>query len=121
MCIRDSLQVVKLVGPEVLPQTQRLILETCYIFKNAFLQQSAFDKVDAYSSAKKQFLMLKAIVAFYQAGEILVKKGIAVSEIRALPVRQELMRMKTDYTEDDLDRLEKMPEKVKEALKELDF
>jgi len=115
------LQVVKLVGPEVLPQTQRLILETCYIFKNAFLQQSAFDKVDTYSSAKKQFLMLKAIVTFYQAGELLVKKGIAVSEIRALSVRQELMRMKTDYTEDDLDRLEKMPEKVNEALKELDF
>jgi V/A-type H+-transporting ATPase subunit A len=115
------LQVVKLVGPEVLPQTQRLILETCYIFKNAFLQQSAFDKVDTYSSAKKQFLMLKAIVTFYQAGEGLVKKGIAVSEIRTLPVCQELMRMKTDYTEEDLVGLEKMPGKVEEALKELEF
>jgi len=115
------LQVVKLVGSEVLPQTQRLILETCYIFKNAFLQQNAFDKVDTYSSAKKQFLMLKAIVTFYRSGEGLVKKGIAISEIRALPVRQELMRMKTDYTENELDRLEEMPERVYEALKELDF
>jgi V/A-type H+-transporting ATPase subunit A len=115
------LQVVKLVGPEILPQTQRLILETCYIFKNAFLQQSAFDEVDTYSSARKQFLMLKAIIAFYQAGEGLVKKGISVSELKALPVCQELMRMKTDYTEDDLDRLEKMPRRVDEALKELDF
>ncbi|MCX5667678.1 MAG: V-type ATP synthase subunit A, partial [Candidatus Omnitrophica bacterium] len=114
------LQVVKLVGPEVLPQTQRLILETCYIFKNAFLQQSAFDKVDAYSSAKKQFLMLKAIITFYRAGEGLVKKGIAVSEIKVLPVCQELMRMKTEYIEDDLDRLEAMPGRVGEALKELD-
>ncbi|MDD5173313.1 MAG: V-type ATP synthase subunit A [Candidatus Omnitrophota bacterium] len=115
------LQVVKLVGPEVLPQTQRLILETCYIFKNAFLQQNAFDKVDTYSSAKKQLLMLKAIITFYQAGEVIVKKGISVNEIKVLPVCHELMRMKTDYTEDDLDRLEKMPEKVAEALKELDF
>ena len=115
------LQVVKLVGPEVLPQIQRLILETCYIFKNAFLQQSAFDEVDTYSSAKKQFLMLKSIITFYQVLERLVKKGIAVSEVRSLPIYQELMRMKTDYTEDDLDRLEKMPEKVNEALKELDF
>ena len=115
------LQVVKLVGPEVLPQTQRLILETCYIFKNGFLQQSAFDKVDTYSSAKKQFLMLKSVVTFYQRGEELIKKGIAVNEIKTLPIYQELMRMKTDYTEDDLGRLEKMPVRVLEALKELDL
>ncbi len=115
------LQVVKLVGPEILPQTQRLVLEVCYIFKNAFLQQNAFDKVDTYSSARKQFLMLKAIVTFYQSGEGLVKKGITVSELKALPVYQGLMRMKTTYTEDDLDRLEKMPGEVSEAFKELDF
>ena len=115
------LQVVKLVGPEVLPQTQRLILETCYLFKNGFLQQNAFDKVDTYSSAKKQFLMLKSVITFYRRGEELIKKGIVVSEIKILPIYQELMRMKTDYTEDDLGRLEKMPERVLEALKELDF
>jgi Archaeal/vacuolar-type H+-ATPase subunit A len=115
------LQVVKLVGPEVLPQTQRLILETCHIFKNAFLQQSAFDKVDAYSSAKKQFMMLKAIVTFYQAGEGLIKNGIAVSEIKALPICQELMRMKAGYTENDLGRLEEMPGKIVEAFKTLDI
>jgi V/A-type H+-transporting ATPase subunit A len=115
------LQVVKLVGPEVLPQAQRLALEVCYLFKNSFLQQNAFDKVDTYSSAKKQFLMLKSIITFYQRGEELVKKGIAVSEIRALAVYQELMMMKTDYTENDLDRLEKIPARVEEALKELDF
>jgi len=114
-------QVVKLVGPEVLPQTQRVILEVCYIFKNAFLQQSAFDEVDTYSSAKKQFLMLKAIITFYRKSEELVKKGISVSELRALPIFQELMRMKTDYTENELDKLEKMPSRVEEALKELDF
>lgn len=115
------LQVVKLVGPEVLPQTQRLVLETCSLFKNAFLQQNAFNKTDTYSSAKKQFLMLKAIAAFYQTGDSLVKKGIAVSEIKALPIYYELMRMKTDYAEDSLDRLEAMPERVAEAVKELDF
>lgn len=115
------LQVVKLVGPEVLPQTQRLIIETCYIFKNAFLQQSAFDKVDQFASAKKQFLMLKSIITFYNKGEELIKKGIAVNEIKALPICQELIRMKTDYTEQDLEGLARMPEKVEEALRGLDF
>ena len=65
--------------------------------------------------------MLEAIINFYRSGELLVKKGIAVSEIRALSVCQELMRMKTAYTEEDLDRLEAMPGRVEEALKELDF
>lgn len=115
------LQVVKLVGPEVLPQTQRLVMETCYMFKNAFLQQNAFDKADTYSSAKKQFLMLKSIIVFYQVGMELVKKGIAVSEIKELLIYQELMRMKTSYAEEDLDKLAKMPEKVSEALKEFDL
>lgn len=114
------LQVVKLVGPEVLPQSQRLILEVCYIFKNAFLQQNAFDKVDTFSSARKQFLMLKTIIAFYRKGEDLVKKGVAVTEIKDLPVYQEVMRMKTSFTEYELDKLETMPQKIEDALKELD-
>ncbi len=114
------LQVVKLVGPEVLPQSQRLVLEICYIFKNAFLQQNAFDKIDTFSSAKKQFLMLKTIIMFYRKGEELIKKGVSVAEIKGLPVYQETMRLKTDFTEDELDKLEAMPKKVEDALKELD-
>ena len=39
-------QVVKLVGPDALPDTQRLILEICTLFKNALLQQNAYDKID---------------------------------------------------------------------------
>lgn len=114
-------QVVKLVGPEVLPQSQRIILETCYIFKNAFLQQNAYDDIDTFSSAKKQFLMLKTIITFYRIADDLIKKGVSVSEIRALSIYQEIMRMKTRFTEKDLDKLEAMPEKVEEALKELEI
>jgi len=54
-------QVVKLVGPEVLPQTQRLILEVCTIFKNGFLQQNAFDEVDEATPADRQKYMFSFI------------------------------------------------------------
>src|SRR3989338_7244868 len=84
-------QVVKLVGTEVLPQAQRLVLEICNIFKNAFLQQSAFDEIDTYSSARKQFLMLKAIAALYHDSERLIKQGASVTEIRELPINQEIV------------------------------
>ena len=114
-------QVVKLVGPDVLPQTQRLILDLCYIFKNAFLQQSAFDKVDAYTSAKKQFLMLKSILKYYEKANELVKKGISVDELKELPIYMEIMRMKTNFTEDDLVNLEQFAGKIENALSELEF
>jgi len=113
------LQVVKLVGPDVLPQTQRLILEVCSIFKNTFLQQSAFDKVDTYSSARKQFLMLKIILLFYHKSEEVIKKGVNVTEIRETKIYKEIMRMKLTYTENDLEKLAKLPEKIDESFMEL--
>jgi len=115
------LQVVKLVGPDVLPQTQRLILDICSVFKSAFLQQSAFDSVDAYTSAKKQFLMLNAILKLYEKSDELVKKGITIAEIKATEVYQDILRMKTTYTEDDLEKLEKLPERITTELEELNF
>ncbi len=114
-------QVVKLVGATVLPVRQRLILETCAIFKNAFLQQFAFDKVDTYSSPRKQFLMLKAIVTFYQKGEILVKKGITMPELKGLPEYQDILRMRMQYSEDELDKLAELVNKVESSLDGLDY
>ena len=113
------LQVVKLVGPDVLPQTQRLVLEACSIFKNTFLQQSAFDEVDAYSSARKQFLMLKIILHFYHKGEELVKKGIGVDELKETSIYKEIIRMKLTYTEKDLERLAKLPQEIDRVLAQL--
>ncbi|MBU1912151.1 MAG: V-type ATP synthase subunit A [Candidatus Omnitrophica bacterium] len=117
------LQVVKLVGPDVLPHRQRLILETCSIFKNTFLQQSAFDDIDTYSSSRKQFLMLKAIIKFYEKSDELIKKGINVSEIKENPIYQELTRMRFKYSEskEDMDKLEGLPSEVERSLAELEF
>ncbi len=115
------LQVVKLVGPDVLPQTQRLVLEVCQIFKNTFLQQVAFDKIDTYSSARKQFLMLKVIIEFYRKSDELVKKGVSVAEIKEASIYQEIIRMKLTYSEDDLDKLAQLPKQISGALEELNF
>ncbi len=115
------LQVVKLVGPDVLPPTQRLILEVCSIFKNGFLQQVSFDKIDTFSSARKQFLMLKAIILFYRKSEQLVKKGISVAEIKGLPLYGEIMRMKQVYSESQLDQLEDFTKNIETVLSELDI
>jgi V/A-type H+-transporting ATPase subunit A len=113
------LQVVKLVGSDVLPQTQRLILEVCNIFKNTFLQQSAFDKVDAYSSARKQFLMLKIILLFFHKSEEVIRKGVNVTELKTTTIYKEIIRMKLTYTEKDLEKLAALTVTMDESLAEL--
>ncbi|HOJ39199.1 MAG TPA: V-type ATP synthase subunit A, partial [bacterium] len=115
------MQVVKLIGPDVLPPSQRLILETAELFKNAFLQQNAFEPVDAFTSPKKQLLMLKAIMRFHEKAEMAVKNGLAVSRIRQLPIYQKLLRMKTNYPEDALDRLEEFLKEFETAFQQEEF
>ncbi len=117
------LQVVRLVGPDVLPHRQRLILETCTMFKNTFLQQSAFDNIDAYSSGRKQFLMLKSIVKFYEKSDELIKKGINIAEIKEQQIYQDLIRMRFKYSEskEDMDKLAMLPSEVESSLEGLEF
>jgi len=112
-------QIVKLIGADVLPNTQKLILETCLLFKNAFLQQSAFDDTDTYCSARKQFLMFDAIIKFHNKSEELIKEGVEISEIRESQVYQEIVRMKTKYTEKQLNELEKFVDSIEEQLEQL--
>jgi V/A-type H+-transporting ATPase subunit A len=88
-------QVVKLVGPDALPESQRFILEVCTLFKNAFLQQSAFDKVDQFSTVAKQAKMLSLIVLYWTRGSEAIKKGVNLARLRRLDVVKELVRMKT--------------------------
>ncbi len=115
------MQIVKLVGPDVLPSSQRLVLETCTLFKNAFLQQNAYDPVDTWTSPRKQFLMLKAIVFFHQKAETAVKEGLSVSRIRQLPVYHQLLRMKTTYPENNLKEIEDLLKRIEGAFQREEF
>jgi V/A-type H+-transporting ATPase subunit A len=103
-------QIVKLVGPDALPDEQRLILETARLLREGFLQQNALDAVDAYSPVEKQIRMLQLILHFHgRAGEI-VRRGAPIAVIHDLPVVDSLIRMKTLVPNDrlaDLDGLQK--------------
>ncbi len=109
-------QVVKLVGADVLPDTQKLILATCFIFKNAFLQQSAFDEIDTYSVPEKQFLMLKIIVSFYRLGLVAIKKGAPLVKLKKLKVYGQIMKMKLTYPNQDARKLNGLLEKLKSSI-----
>jgi V/A-type H+-transporting ATPase subunit A len=113
-------QVVKLVGPDVLPDSQRIVLETCALFKNSFLQQDAFSELDAYSPIEKQVKMLSLILAFYRLGNRAIQKGATLVAVRGLKVYREMMRMRQTVRNDDLAALDRMAAELERSIAELE-
>ncbi len=104
--------IVKLVGPEALPDKQRLILETARVIRIAFLQQNALDAIDTYCSPQKQFKMLKIIVDFHRLADNVVSKGAPIFKVTELPVMEDIMRMKTSIPNDQIGRLDEVEKKM---------
>jgi len=113
-------QVVKLVGPDALPDTQRFILEVCTLFKNAFLQQNAYDKVDTFSTVQKQAKMLHIIVNYWKRGYQAIKNGVTLVKLRKMKVYQDIIRMKFTVPNDDLSGLDKIQARLERSMDQLE-
>ncbi len=117
----DNLQqIIKLVGEDVLPDDQKLIVRVARILKVGYLQQSAFSDVDAFCDLKKQYEMLKLILMYYDRAMTLVSKGVAISEVTNEDVVSTLMRMKEKVPNDKLDELKKIEKDLKSFFDSLD-
>ena len=87
-------EIVQLVGPDALPDRERVILEVARMLREDFLQQDAFDEVDTYCPPMKQYLMLKIIMTFYQEALKAVERGVEPAKILKVSVKQDIARMK---------------------------
>lgn len=87
-------EVVQLVGPDALQDSERLILEINKIIRENFLQQNAFSKIDAFCSLEKQHGLLTALLTFYDTTNTILQKGASIEEILNLPLREELARLR---------------------------
>lgn len=87
-------QIVQLVGEDVLPNDQRLVLEIANIIKKGFLQQNAMHKIDSYVPLKKQFLMLRVIDNLYEKASDCVKRQIGLTKIKNDELFDEIIKMK---------------------------
>jgi len=112
-------RVVKLVGADVLPDSQRLVLEAATMFKNAFLQQNAYDDVDAFCVADKQYRMMKIIVTFYNLASDAIKKGATLASLRKIRVLRNIMQMKYEYGNEDAEALDDLLKKLERSMHEL--
>ncbi len=113
------LEIVKLVGEDVLPDNQRLILATSKILKVGFLQQNAYHKDDTYVTLEKQYYMLKAIKTFNDGASDVIKKGAPISKVLNEEILDELYKMKYNVSNDDLNPLKELIEKIQNFFREL--
>ena len=90
------MEIVKLIGADVLPDDQRLVIDVARVIRVGFLQQNAYHKDDTYVPLEKQFLMMKTILHLYEKGKTLVAAGKPVAGISKSGILEKLIRMKYD-------------------------
>ena len=97
-------EIVQLIGYDALPEPEKGILDTARSIREDFLQQSAYDEVDTYSSIKKQYVMLSIILEFGKLEAEAIKKGILSSKVGSLEVRKQISMIKWTK-EEEIDEL----------------
>ena len=112
-------QIVKLVGPDALPDSQNFILEVCSLFKTAFLQQNAFDDIDRYCSVEKQVKMLSVILRYYDLGSEAISKGVPLVKVRRLQVVQDIAKMRFTVSNDNADDIDKIELRLERSMMQL--
>ncbi len=112
--------IVRLIGPDALPDYERIILIVADMIKNGFLQQSAFDAIDVYSVPEKQIQILLLMMEFYKRGAAVIKAGAPLAKVNALPIKEEIVRLKTTVPNDKLEMIKDAESRFEEQMGELE-
>jgi len=99
-------EIVRLLGPEALPDEEKLILDVARMIQIGFLQQSAYDEVDAYCSPEKQFRMLGLFVKYHQEALKALRSGVPLAKIRSMQVISRMLRAKFAIGNEELEKLD---------------
>ncbi|HVP94139.1 MAG TPA: V-type ATP synthase subunit A [Methanoregulaceae archaeon] len=90
----ELLEIVQLVGPDALPENEKLILEISRMIREDFLQQSAYSDTDSYCPLEKQYWMLRVIHTFHEQAGKKMAQGVTLRQVMGIPERVEISRMK---------------------------
>ncbi|MBQ7782721.1 MAG: V-type ATP synthase subunit A, partial [Oscillospiraceae bacterium] len=94
------MEIVKLIGADVLPDDQKLVIETARVIRVGFLQQNAYHKDDTYVPLDKQFRMMKAILKLYDDCRSAVDKNVPLGRILSTGIFEKVIKMKYDIPND---------------------
>lgn len=112
------MEIVKLIGADVLPDDQKLVIETAKAIRIGYLQQNAFHKDDTYVPLEKQLKMMQIILYLNDECVKLIKKNIALSEVIDLGLFDILAGMKYEIPNDDIDAFDRLYSKINDKLNE---
>ncbi len=112
-------QIVKLVGPDVLPDGQRLILFIAEIMKDGFITQSAFDEKDMYCTPERQVALLRLILLLFRKARDLIQQGVSLARIRALSCVPQVVRAKSAFGNAEVDKLAELEQRMIAELEDL--
>lgn len=107
------MEIVKLIGSDVLPDDQKLVIETARVIRVGFLQQNAFHADDTFVSLEKQKLMMKTILHMHKKSKKIISAEIPISKILELGLFDKLTKMKYDIPNSK-------PEMFDEYIKDID-
>jgi V/A-type H+-transporting ATPase subunit A len=112
-------EIVRLLGPEALPDEEKLVLEVARMIKIGILQQNSFDKVDTYCSPQKQLKQVKLMVQFYKNSQKALRDGASLIDIRAMPVITSLLKAKFEVTDEEVSKLDTMEQEMNDQFSKL--
>ena len=113
-------QIVRLIGPDALPDSERLVLKVADMIKNGFLQQNAYDDIDKYCSPEKQISILELIMDYFKLALACIKAGAPLVKVASLPVCDEIVRIKMVYRNDEMDKIEKVRDNLHAQIGEVE-
>ncbi len=102
----ELMQIVKLVGEDVLADNQKLILYIARFIKTGYLQQAAFDKIDTYCSLQKQYKLLKLIIHVFYKSQDILKKNTTIGNILKLSFNDKLLKLKSSINNNELEKID---------------
>ena len=100
------MEIVKLIGADVLPDDQKLIIEIARVIRVGFLQQNAFHADDTFVPLEKQFKMMHVILHLYHRSKEVIARQIPISKLLATGLFDKLIKMKYDVPNNNLDILD---------------
>ena len=100
------MEIVKLIGSDVLPDDQKLTLEIARVIRLGFLQQNAFHAEDTCVPLEKQLKMMEVILYLYQRSKSLVSQGMPISVLKEDNIFEKVINIKYDVKNSKLNRLD---------------
>ena len=115
----ELMEIVKLIGADILPEDQKLVMETARLIRVGFLQQNAYHAIDTYVPLDKQLRMMELMLKLYHGARDIVSRAIPLSQLKATGIFESLAKMKYEVPNDHQEKFDEYDKAIDEALRQV--